>query len=569
MKKIISKLLTCIMVATAFGGLVGCSGETADGTEKIDVTRTQLYVYNHFGGYGSDWLNAVKARYEKLHENDVYEKGKKGIQIYVNNQKESLMTNSSKILSNRDEIYFTEDAYYYILKAEGCLGDITEAVTGKLDKFGEDGTVEEKLSKEQADFYGVEESDGTHYYGLPHYAGFNGFIYDEELFEENGYYFAKTATGSGLDDLFVTPDNPKKSAGPDGVEGTFDDGLPATYDEFFKLCDFMKSDGTTPFVWNGIAYGHYMGKLTEALQADYEGVEQMMLNFTLNGEAKTLATVSNGNVVIDKQSTKVTSADAPKVLARQAGKYYAVDFIERMVRGKDYYDSLVFSGAYSHMDAQDDFINSGKDGGHTAPIGMLYDGVWWESEAKNAFDNMVAARGDKYSSKNRKFAFMPFPKATQAEVEKAKNAPDNAKYTLCDTIFSLCFMKSNIADWKKPIAIDFIKFCNTDESLREFTRVTNTLKALNYEMTDDDLKEMNNYGKSLVRLRKASQVVYPLSTDPNYVNKQSHFIADNLYRSTVSNRDHQNPASAFKDFTVTAEQYFKGLADYQAKTWSV
>lgn len=195
MKKIISKLLTCIMVATAFSGLVGCSGETVDGTEKIDVTRTQLYVYNHFGGYGSDWLNAVKARYEKLHENDVYEEGKKGIQIYVNNQKESLMTNSSKILSNRDEVYFTEDAYYYILKAEGCLGDITEAVTGKLDKFGEDGTVEEKLSKEQADFYGVKESDGTHYYGLPHYAGFNGFIYDEELFEENGYYFAKTATG--------------------------------------------------------------------------------------------------------------------------------------------------------------------------------------------------------------------------------------------------------------------------------------------------------------------------------------------------------------------------------------
>ena len=63
MKKIISKLLTCVMVATAFGGLVGCSGETVDGTEKIDETRTQLYVYNHFGGYGSDWLNAVKARY--------------------------------------------------------------------------------------------------------------------------------------------------------------------------------------------------------------------------------------------------------------------------------------------------------------------------------------------------------------------------------------------------------------------------------------------------------------------------------------------------------------------------
>ena len=573
MKKFISKLLTCVMAATAFSGglvVVGCSSYMPEGTEKIDETRTQLYVYNHFGGYGSDWINAAKARYEELHKNDVYEEGKRGIQIYVNNQKESLMTNSNKILSNRDEVYFTEDVYYYILKAEGCLGDITEAVTGKLDAFGEQGTVEEKLSDVQAEFYGIKESDGIHYYGLPHYAGFNGFIYDEELFEDNGYYFAKTATGSSLEDLFVSKDNPKKSAGPDGTENTFDDGLPATYDEFFKLCEFMKSDGTTPFVWNGIAYGHYMSKLAEALQADYEGVEQMMLNFKLNGEAKTLATVSNGNVVIDGTPTPVTSSDAPKVLARQAGKYYAVDFLERMVRGKDYYNSsLVFSSAYSHMDAQEDFINSGKDGGHTAPIGMLYDGVWWESEAKNAFNDMVAERGEKYSSQNRRFAFMPFPKATKTEVEKAKNAPDNAKYTLCDTIFSMCFMKGNIAEWKKPIAIDFIKFCNTDESLREFTRITNTLKALDYEMTDDDLKDMNNYGKSLVRLKKASQVVYPLSTDPNYVNKQSHFIADNLYRSTVNGRDHQNPASAYKDYTVTAEQYFAGLADYQAKTWSV
>ena len=85
MKKFISKLLTCVMAATAFSGglvVVGCSSYMPEGTEKIDETRTQLYVYNHFGGYGSDWINAAKARYEELHKNDVYEEGKPSSNVF-------------------------------------------------------------------------------------------------------------------------------------------------------------------------------------------------------------------------------------------------------------------------------------------------------------------------------------------------------------------------------------------------------------------------------------------------------------------------------------------------------
>ena len=55
--------------------------------EEIDKNRTQLYVYNCNSGFGTEWIAGVKARYEELHKNDVYEEGKKGIQIIINNEK--------------------------------------------------------------------------------------------------------------------------------------------------------------------------------------------------------------------------------------------------------------------------------------------------------------------------------------------------------------------------------------------------------------------------------------------------------------------------------------------------
>ena len=118
-----------------------------------------------------------KKKYEDLHKDDVYEEGKKGIQIYVNNQKSNAGAVQSQILDNRDEVYFTEYAYYYSMKAEGVLGDITDAVTADLKSFGDkDGsTIESKLTAEQKAYFGVSESDGkTHYYAIPHYSAYTG-----------------------------------------------------------------------------------------------------------------------------------------------------------------------------------------------------------------------------------------------------------------------------------------------------------------------------------------------------------------------------------------------------------
>lgn len=566
LKNKIAAVLACVAAVTP---LTACGGETVEGEEKIDTSRTQIYVYNFNGGYGTEWITSLKKRFEAEHATESFEEGKTGVQVMVNNKKTGMGDISSQILSNKEEIYFSEYSYYYTLKADNLLADISSVVKNPVG-YGETKSIESKLSAEQKSFFGVSESDGTHYYALPHYAGYSGLIYNVDLFDEEGYYFAKTPSGSSLDDKFVSKQNPKKSAGPDGVENTADDGLPATYDEFFQLCDYIAAGGATPLVWNGFDYNNYLNLFVQALQADYEGVEQSMLNYNqgngvANNKATTLATVSGGTVTIDPTPTPITDSNAYE-LARQAGKYYGLSFVEKLVKTDKYHNNKAFNTAYSHMNAQEDFLYAGHDG-KTKPIAMLCDGVWWEMEAYSTFDDMVATYGKDMSKENRNFGFMPLPKATTAKVEEAASAPENAKYTLHDGIYSLCFMKKNVAEWKKPLLEEFLKFAHTDASLRDFTVVTDTVKAFNYDM-GADYEKLTPFGKSLVDLKARSQVVYPYSNSAKYVNNSATFMTHNQFFSRLDGANKQYCAQQFHESNTTAETWFNGMKSYYESTWS-
>ena len=530
--------------------------------EQIDTSKTQLYVFNFYGGYGSDWLAAAKKTYEELHKDDVYEEGKKGIQIYVNNQKSTATAVQSQILDNRDEVYFTEYAYYYTMKAEGVLGDITDAVTADLSSFGDKAgsTIESKLTDEQKAYYGVEESDGkTHYYAIPHYAAYTGLVYNKDLFDQKGYYFAKTPAGTEISDYFIYNDDDARSAGPDGKEGTDDDGLPATYDEFFMLCDYIVQDGGLPLVWTGANYRDYLNSLMMSLATDYEGLDQTMLNYTLNGSATDLGTAQNGQFVKDATATDITSTNGYE-LARQAGKYYALQFLNRIVTTDKYHHDLTFNSGFSHMNAQEEFLYAGQDG-NSKDIAMLVDGIWWESEATTTFNEMATGMDEKYSKANRNFGFMPFPKANSEKVAEGKS-------TLFDHIYSMCFMKANVADWKKPIAYDFIKFVNSNAQLVEYSQITDTPKALSYTMTDSELAKMSPFGRSVMKAKQNSDIVYPYATNTTYVNNQSKFVMSELFRTTVSSSDYQWAAHVFHETSTTLDDYFNGMVRYQSNNWS-
>lgn len=210
------------------------------------------------------------------------------------------------------------------------------------------------------------------------------------------------------------------------------------------------------------------------------------------------------------------------------------------------------------MNAQEDFLYAGHDGGSTQPIAMLVEGIWWENEAKSTFEAMEDSMGQAYGRDGRRFAMMPLPKIGDAEA---------GTNVLVDHIYSMCFMKSNIEEWKKPIALDFIMFANTNASLVEFTQITNTPKALNYPMTEEEMGEMSYFGRSVMELKQNSDIVYPCSKEPVYVNQPSNFMNLNIWKGTVVGVFYNDPARPMNEKKVDAETYFQGMWDYYYENW--
>ena len=589
-----TRWLALLSAATMMGATFAGCGRTTAGLEQIDKTKTQLYVFSYTGGYGSEWIMKVKERYEELHkdtvfekacENESYEEGKKGVQVYVRADKESTMEERQHIPANRDEVFFAEFCYYQTLLKEGYLADITDAVTGDLSIFNdgdEQGvTVESKMVQEQKDFFGVPQADGkTHYYAIPHYAGYDGITYNVDLFDDRGYYFidgyeAYVDNFENLSDLFIYEDSDPKSKGPDGKTGvidgvdySIDDGLPATYQDFFLLCQYIQSDKNMPIVWNGYAYQSYLNYIVHALAADFDGLDQSMLNFTLDGEATSLGKIVNGQFVADAEPTTITGTNAYE-LSRQEGKYHALTFLEELLRGNGvasgysstagkYYDDKCLNSTYDHITAQSDYVWGGYDN-VTTPTGMLIDGIWWENEAIDAFTAMEDTGAAK--KEDRRFAFMPYPKATREKVGE--------KNVLLDKIYSVAFVKNNIEDWKLPLAIDFLKFVNTYESHIEFTTTTNTIRALNYEIPETEKAKMTYFGRSVLELKERSDVIYPYSMNDNYVAYPKEFQTHGLFWTRIGVQDLDRSCYAFKERKdVNAKSYFSGMYSYYQEQWA-
>ncbi len=556
MKQFFKKFVVIVLSLLTALSALACNPEEKEWfEEEVDPSRTQLYVFNYNGGYGSDWLRSVKQRFETLYENTELESGKKGVQVMVNPQKTKASGIAADVLDGRDEVYFVEYAFYYDLKSQGILGDITEAVTTELP--GEEKTIYDKMTEQQRAYYGVAETDGTHYYAIPHYAGYNGLIYNVDLFDDKGYYFIDEPTGTRLEDYFIYYPDDVKSAGPDGEKGNYDDGLPATYEEFFILCEYIAQGGDIPVLWNGDSASEYIDGLCKSLAIDYEGLSQASLNFTLEGTATSLGTASGSQFVADETSSQVSTTDAYK-LSRQAGKYYALKFVEKLINaeGGKYHNDNAFKTSYTHIDAQDDFLLGGQDG-ETKSAAMLVEGIWWQNEAAQTFLDMQSSIGEEMSKKNRNFAFMPLPKANE-------NA--SAGVTLYDHILSMCFMKGNLTGVKRDLAIDFIKFVNTDESLIEFTQTTDTPKALNYTMTSTQKSELSPFGRSVIDMKERANVVYPMSTTAKFLNNQSSHLA--FFSSKVGDSEKQYCALSFWEDKVSPETYFNGLYQYKQSIWS-
>ncbi len=559
MKKILVVFLSLVLV---FSMGISCRR----GGEKIDKSKTQLYVTTFEGGYGTAWLEAVETRFQDAYAEVSFEPGKKGVQIIIKPERE--LTHDSLIVNlkgSKQEVFFTESVNYYDLKQRNLLYDISEAVTkplnydfvsGKTIEGEETVSIADKMKDLHRDYFNSGNSENPAFFGLPFYEATYGIIYNVDLFEENKLYFAPNGN-------FIPKSDSPRSTGPDGktgVEGgvdySLDDGLPATYDQFFKLCDQMVDKGITPITWNGVD-PFYLNALIESLQADYEGEEQMRLNYTQDGTATHLvkSIKADGTVEFEKP-TKITKENGYLTWSKQAGKYYGLSFVDRIISNTDYYNRKdVVTSTYDQISAQKKFVsntlNKEKD------IAMLVDGSWWHNEATSVFTAATQNYGENVgSAKVRRFGLMPLPKATADKVGEG--------YSLMEVNSSICFVNGNLDKKKDKLVKEFIQFCHTNESLAEFTTQTYTTKPFSYTMTDEELKNIPYWGQQLYGLHNAANYIPSYSKSELYVKYASDFTEiyrGKMFQSKSGGKYFLSAHSAMIENGITAEQYFKGLSE--------
>ena len=546
-KKSIFALMMAVIMTLSL--LAGCGS----GGGKVDSTKTHLSVLCYDGGIGSEWMKNAAKRFEEKYANVSFEEGKTGVVIDITNDK---LDGKNGVTTTPYAIWFTESVNFNELIATNQIVDITDVVTGSLSEVSdgaETGSIEDKLAPE---FKEALTALNGNYYCVPHYEVYTGLVYDVDLFDEYGYYFS---INGGF-----TPDAEDKTVGPDGVKGTKDDGLPSSYEELYTLMDQMVADGVIPFTWVGSSE-NYVNDMFAGLQVAYAGKDEFMLNVTFDSSAtNTQATIIDsfdGETPVEKKVT--ITDDNGYLMMKQAGKYYAMELMEKIMSNDSYHTKL--DKSTSHLDTQEKFILSSLKAGEK-PIAMMIEGSYWYNEATEALKRSVNTYKDQ--AEGRRFGWMPLPVQYKGSVTEG----NGKKTTVLETLNSVAFINAKYKDNAEvlDLAKKFLQFCYTDESLVEFSVLTGLPKCVNYVIPEDKMALIDNYfQKDVLDTKMNADVVYPYSDNPIYVNDQNQFMFNQgspLWGATYNGRTSTNYYTAFKS-GVTAKDYFLASA-MDEQTWN-
>ena len=540
MKKIIS-LVLCGITALS---LCGCGG-SGDTPPPEAEGKTWLKVATYEGGLGVNWIKQAAAEFSEKYKGVSFEEGKTG--VYIDVQAHKSFNGSTLLTGTVDkDLYFTEDVNYYKHISRGNFADITDIVTGSLSEYGEEATIESKMTQNQKDF--LTAKDGK-YYGLPFYDGIHGFVYDRDMFSDNYWFFdADGIIGVNEFGIDGAGNDLGLSAGADNNPDTaYDNGLPATYEQFDELLYEMRACNKIPFTYMGSGAA-YVKRAMMNWWADYEGLESMNVNYTLDGTVELVESINaDGSVTT---YTETINQQNGYLLHKQAGKYYALSFLESLLAEGGNYKVNKFD----HTTAQRAFVRGSLTSDDD--YAMLIEGIWWENEARSTLDDCYNEFGK--GRNERRFAFLPVPKVNEAELAKNRNQ------TLVSLNASFAFV--NARSQHLDLAKQFMQFLHTDANLSAFTIETSITRSFNYTVAPEDEAQMSYYGKSMIEMKKNSNIIYPVSALDIINNNSGTFASDHwAWATQIGGSKLDDPFAAFRS-GKSAKDYFEGYGKVFTKS---
>ena len=554
MKKIVCFLLCmCTLFST-----VGCSNGGG-----IDSTKSQLYIGNQNAGLGTAWLEQVVKNFEQQYANTSFEPGKTGVEVFVTNRLEEYSQTSltSTMPDNDIDLYYLDNIIPDAWISEGLISETTSAVQAKI--YDEDGELSEISGKpavqsiEDMMYDGVAQKYivNNKYYGLPFFAETGGIIYDKDLFEEKSYYFEKSTYGPNgqitkLGDIGLKRNDENIGIGPDGIEGTTDDGLPETYTQFITLLDTMLIDNVIPFTWSVL--GYQVRIAYTYIWANYEGADDFALNFSFAGEDSDFGDIDDTNAY---------------QLRGQEGRKAALQLFYDLAKKSDYHSPNVDKSTQSHTEAEYEFVYSKKT---NKRIAMLFEGSYWENEARSTFDFMEQTNpNDGYGKRN--FGLLPVFKFTNIEEKnygiKAQTTRENV---LRGGNMSSYECISN-ASPRKEIAAKFIQFAHSASQLAVFTAHTDCIRPYTYTLTPAMKNTFTPFARSVYELLEDGAKLVPcVDSSPLKKANNGLFNTESCwnFRVVMNTTEYYNPYSVFaaKSPSYSIEEVFSAIKSYGSFT---
>ncbi len=548
MKFKFTKIACAVLAAAMPFTMMACGPTGGEVIDSVDKTKIQLNVFSYNGGVGSEWLDKVITRFEADYKDATFSNGRTGVQVVPDKTKSDVFSNMG---TNNNHVIFSEVGNYSQLVTQKSVLDISDIMDkplNELTKTADTKTLKSKMYDETVDFYSFS---GGKIYALPHYSFFSTLTYNKQLLTDKNLYFAKDYDVNGdLDSKFIHSASEDKSCGPDGIYGTDDDGLPATYTELFDLFNMMKNKNVTPITWAGgeMVSSGYVNYLLNNVYLSLAGKDQARLNYTFDSKDKTITIVEKfeGGKAVTKEE-KIT-ADNYKKLNSELAKYQAIKVVDTILDNALWQSGDCDSTTTTMLSTQQNYIESYNGG---TPIAMIVEGSYWYNEADNAgYIEDTKNRFTDFDAKNN-YQILPLPRVYEGTYKDVEGK-EVGKAVYADQADSLAVINANIAGDKElvELAKTFLAYCYTDESLKEFTETTRVTRSLRYDV---DVNKLDAWGKAVWNYTKAADLLLPYSSNSLYLNnrtQQSMHIDNDFWAVNGKN------VYSYCKGSTTAESYF-------------
>ena len=159
---------------------------------------------------------------------------------------------------------------------------------------------------------------------------------------------------------------------------------------------------------------------------------------------------------------------------------------------------------------------------------------------------------------------MPIPMVDESEATLnmgSKNENGTHKQTIVSANDSFCFINAATKDAKLEVSKEFLKFLHTEKELAAFTTTTAITRPYAYTVSKEARDDMSYFGRTLLEMKEASDIVYPYSSNATYVANTAVFrLGAWAWKSKVNNETQNNPFDYFRvDSDASVKAYFEGL----------